>query len=128
MKSIQELSQKIKSKRQLLLLVSAISLIFIAVAVLSFIFGRLSVLSTQNEQDMLRVEYPSPVAKYDVKTGESNLVLKDTTGQYVASLSGTKYYTLDCSGVSRIKEENKTYFNSITEVENAGYEPASNCF
>ncbi|MDB5265155.1 MAG: protein of unknown function with transrane region [Parcubacteria group bacterium] len=49
------------------------------------------------------------------------------TGAYVASKSGEKYYLTTCSGVSRIKEENKVYFNTKAEAEAKGYEPAANC-
>jgi hypothetical protein len=45
----------------------------------------------------------------------------------VASKNGTKYYYLHCSGVGRIKEENRVYFDSFQEAESAGYEIAKNC-
>ncbi len=48
-------------------------------------------------------------------------------GAYVASKSGTKYYLPSCSGVSRIKEENKVWFATAAEAAAAGYSPASNC-
>lgn len=48
-------------------------------------------------------------------------------GKYVASANGTKYYLPSCSGVSRIKEENKIWFESAEEAEAAGYAPAANC-
>ena len=37
-------------------------------------------------------------------------------GVVVASKSGTKYYYPWCAGVSKIKEENKVWFNSIEEA------------
>jgi len=48
-------------------------------------------------------------------------------GEFVAAKSGTKYYYPWCSGVSRIKEENKVWFNSIEEAKAAGLTPAANC-
>jgi hypothetical protein len=48
-------------------------------------------------------------------------------GEYGASINGTKYYLVTCSGFNRIKEENKTYFNSKEDAESAGYSPATNC-
>ncbi len=45
----------------------------------------------------------------------------------VASKNGTKYYFPSCSGVSRIKEENKVWFGSFDEAKAAGLTPASNC-
>jgi hypothetical protein len=51
----------------------------------------------------------------------------NTQGMLVASKSGTKYYYPWCSGASRIKEENKIWFNSIEEARAKGLTPASNC-
>ncbi|OGC88219.1 hypothetical protein A3D70_02605 [Candidatus Adlerbacteria bacterium RIFCSPHIGHO2_02_FULL_54_18] len=48
-------------------------------------------------------------------------------GAYVASKSGTKYYLPSCSAATRIKEENKVWFDSIEEAQAVGYEPAANC-
>jgi len=48
-------------------------------------------------------------------------------GSIVASKNGAKYYFTWCSGATRIKEENKVWFESETEAKNAGYAPASNC-
>lgn len=48
-------------------------------------------------------------------------------GSVVASKNGTKYYFVDCSGVNRIKEENKIYFKSVDEAVEDGYEKASSC-
>lgn len=46
---------------------------------------------------------------------------------YVAAISGTKYYVPTCSGASRIKEENKVWFDTKEDAELAGYGPAANC-
>lgn len=48
-------------------------------------------------------------------------------GIVVASKAGTKYYYPWCSGVSRIKEENKVWFLSIEDAKTAGLTPASGC-
>jgi len=48
-------------------------------------------------------------------------------GEVVASKSGTKYYYPWCSGVSKIKEENKVWFKTIAEARSAGLTPATNC-
>lgn len=55
---------------------------------------------------------------------DSNTAAK---GKYVASKSGSKYYLPDCSGVKRIKEENKVWFDTVDEAKAEGYEPAKNC-
>ena len=50
-------------------------------------------------------------------------------GAYVASKTGTKYYLPWCGTASRIKEENKVWFETKAEAEAeaAGYQPAANC-
>jgi len=49
------------------------------------------------------------------------------SGEVVASKTGTKYYSLDCPGVSRISEDNKVWFASADLARAQGYEPAANC-
>lgn len=48
-------------------------------------------------------------------------------GSFVASKTGTKYYPIDCSGVSRIKTENRIYFASEKEAEEKGYTRTETC-
>lgn len=50
-----------------------------------------------------------------------------TTGQFVASKNGTKYYPSDCAGANRISDENKVWFASAAAAAEAGYAPAANC-
>lgn len=46
---------------------------------------------------------------------------------YVASKSGSKYYLPTCSGVGRIKEENKVWYATKADAEASGLTPAANC-
>lgn len=48
-------------------------------------------------------------------------------GSVVASKSGTKYHLPWCPGAKSIKEENKIWFSTAAEAENAGYTKAANC-
>lgn len=50
-----------------------------------------------------------------------------TTGKYVASKNGTKYYLPTCGTVKRINEENKVWFQTKEQAEAAGFAPAANC-
>ncbi len=52
---------------------------------------------------------------------------KATTGTYMASKNGTKYYLPTCSSSNRIKPENRVWFATKAEAEAAGYAPAANC-
>ena len=49
-----------------------------------------------------------------------------TTGSYVASKTGTKYYTPDCAGAKRIKDSNKVWFATKADAEATGRTTA-NC-
>ncbi len=49
----------------------------------------------------------------------------DSNSKIYASSKGSKYYFPNCK--SSIKEENKIYFNSEIEAENAGYSLAKTC-
>ncbi|HEX5774802.1 MAG TPA: hypothetical protein VFY28_02485 [Candidatus Paceibacterota bacterium] len=46
---------------------------------------------------------------------------------YVASKNGARYYLPECSGVKRIKEENKVWFATKEIAGAEGYTPAANC-
>jgi len=48
-------------------------------------------------------------------------------GKYVASKNGSKYHFPWCSGATRMKEENKIWFETKEAAEKAGYGPAANC-
>ena len=48
-------------------------------------------------------------------------------GLVLASKSGKKYYYPWCTGVDRIKEENKVWFTTIEDAKKAGLTPASGC-
>lgn len=50
-----------------------------------------------------------------------------STGEFVASKSGTKYYLPDCPGVERISEGNKVWFATAAAARAEGYTPAANC-
>lgn len=50
-----------------------------------------------------------------------------TSGQVIASKTGTKYYLPSCASASRISEENKIWFASVELAKTAGYTPAANC-
>lgn len=50
-----------------------------------------------------------------------------STGEVVASRTGTKYYLPTCDGVAKIAADNKVWFASAALARNEGYEPAVNC-
>jgi len=48
-------------------------------------------------------------------------------GDYFGSRNGTKIYTEGCSAGSRIKDENKVFFETIQQAESLGYSLSSSC-
>lgn len=128
--SIQELSLKFKaffSNTEYLL-----ALLIIAVSLISFYLGRVSVGEGRN---VLRTP-PTPAAVIEAKTPIIQEIVSTTTPSteekkaaetYVASKSGTKYHLPWCPGAKQIKEENKVWFATKVDAEKAGYTPAANC-
>ncbi len=51
----------------------------------------------------------------------------DGLGAFIASRTGTKYYPADCGSVSRIKEENRVYFDTEQAAIDKGYERTDAC-
>jgi hypothetical protein len=52
---------------------------------------------------------------------------KTGSGEYFGSNKGSKYYPINCIAGKTIKEENRIYFSSAEEAENAGYQPSDSC-
>ncbi len=50
-----------------------------------------------------------------------------SSGAYVASKSGKKYYPVACASANRIKDANKVYFQTAAAAVAAGYGAAANC-
>lgn len=114
-------------------------IIVILVGLGSFQLGRLSAKETRNSG--VKIEY------LDEKTGvyidqtanvisasqtinnknSANLAQNSDDKNYFASSRGSKYYTLGCSAGKSIKMENRVYFATSEEAENAGYELSGSC-
>lgn len=116
-----------------------IILIIIFIGLSSFILGRLS---KENAQDGIKIKYLDQEAnvlgslepvnalvnsntRNDTNTPQNSL--KSNGGAYFASNRGSKYYPVNCSAGKTIKVENRVYFNSSSEAENAGYTLSSSC-
>ncbi len=71
-----------------------------------------------------------PAAAYAASSGASpqaEIVSPATTGKYVASKHGKRYYLPSCSGAARIKDSNKIWFATVEDAQKAGLTPADNC-
>lgn len=98
----------------------ALALVVGFLVCIAFLAGRASVLSFD-------IQKP-PLEEYAL----SNVPLQSETGMresgiLVASKKGKKYHLPECPGAQKIAEENKIYFTTHEEAEEAGYQPAANC-
>lgn len=92
-------------------------LIIVLTATASFGLGRLSIKEKYREENVATIIVP----KLD------ELKIDKSLYKFVASKNGTKYYPINCKSVSRIKEENKIYFESAEEAEKGGLELTTSC-
>ncbi len=105
------------------------SVFVVLVAIISFGLGRSSGLETVQGNTV--IEFPKGqeagafIGTFATTTPKA-LPVK-TSGIYLASKNGTKYYLPTCASSNRISAANKIWFDSKLEAENAGYTPAANC-
>ncbi len=109
------------------------SLVILGVGFAAFFLGRLSVgegmMAPQAKDSVATVRLvtepkPVPVPTSASSSTETGSV---TTGQYVASKTGSKYHLTTCPGAKQIKPANAVYFTTSADAEAAGYSKALNC-
>ncbi len=142
--SIKDFSQKIKSvgvsakntASDLAKIGNDIFIIFLIVltGMASFGLGKLSALEKQKipisvlkTKEAMYASVMSGVNNESVITKQVGETNSAANGLVLASKSGTKYYYPSCSGVSRIKEENKVWFSTVEEAVASGLSLAVNC-
>ncbi len=107
-----------------------IVIIVILVGLGSFELGRLS---KEDSSGGVKIEYTDPnttqtanvvsAVEYSNTTQNSN----STGKNFFASSRGSKYYSTSCSAGKTIKQENRVYFATGEEAEQAGYILSSAC-
>lgn len=113
-------------------------LVVVLVGIGSFGLGRLSIIATTaevpsvlNARVIIAPQAAAPIkqvaALSAVSTSTAPVPDNTPDRMVVASRSGTKYYLPNCSGVARIKPENRITFVSPAAARAAGYLPAANC-
>ncbi len=116
MESIKENQQKSKGRA----LAEAITKLCLVVVLLAIAGTGLFQLSTLlKNQDHGHISTATVVGAEDLAQNNEKA--------YIASKNGKAYYLPSCSGVARIKEENKVYFATKQAAEAAGYAPAATC-
>jgi len=102
--------------------------LLVLVSLISFGLGRLSGLETVNRE--VNITFPTgQTASALIGTFATSSVpaVYKTSGTYLASKNGTKYYLQSCSSSKRISAANRIWFDTKQEAEAAGYAPAANC-
>lgn len=129
--SITDHINKIKSNSDF-----ALFLVVILSVVLGVGFGRLwGVYDSRNPLTIIEPESPLLELNNQATVIQSSQDLKPAVGEkeviaegkYVASKNSDKYHLSTCPGAKQIKEENKRWFASKADAENAGLVPAANC-
>lgn len=123
------------------------NLVFTMVCLMCFIIGGVyeKVNSLRDTVEIIYPELPKNTSVYLPESERSSLLNKyknlssiidasnpDEVGNiaeqnFVASKTGSRYYPIDCKSSSRIKPENKIYFNTAADAEHAGLTLASGC-
>lgn len=106
--------------------------VLILASTLSFMLGIALGKDLERQATDLQIASFEMVEKESAKdtteaSGASEEALPQEGGGYVASKNGTRYYLPWCGGASRIKEENKVWFQTKEEAEARGLTPAKNC-
>jgi hypothetical protein len=109
-----------------------LTLVIISVSVGSFLIGRSSI-SVETSPRFTMNDIPDATKEQiraAVTPGDDVFVeMSETQGKTTifGSKSGTKYYFSWCSGASRVKLENRVYYQSEQEAKSAGRSVASGC-
>lgn len=103
-------------------------LLLAMVAGISFYLGYIAHIESAHASPVV-IQCPSQAYIQDSVPKEAPLgqAISAPNGAYIASRNGSKYYPVDCSGASRIKEENKIVFETAAAAEAAGYSLALGC-
>ena len=109
--------------------------IVILVGISSFFLGRLSNQTTTSGLKIENIGLQASAIGANRSNNEqislnpsiSDKTNKDSRGSYFASKKGKKYYPNGCSAGKTIKQENRIYFSTTTEAENAGFTLSGSC-
>ena len=121
--SIPETLIKIKPWGIVILKITSI----ILVLGLVFTLGRISILSAKGELEPIQVIYPPLVKTAIPQYNQAGSTTEPEHWAYAGSKTGKTYYPKGCSGLTRVKPENRVYFTSAPEAITAGYHVSSTC-
>lgn len=99
--------------------------VVICIGLAGFGLGRLSKINETRPPVAIMEIFPQS-GFADVERGEGRPIIEEK-GEFVASQNGARYHYPWCPGAQQIKEENKVWFATREDAEQAGYTPAANC-
>lgn len=117
----------------------AFILIVILTGISSFLLGRVSLYSENNDKNCVTIENSTNIIKqseiyksiYTSSSEQASAINTvhntNKTGSYVASSRGKRFYPVDCSASSSIVSKNRVYFNTREEAIQKGYSPSLSC-
>ena len=63
----------------------------------------------------------------DTETGKTTSSSSNSEGKYCANINSKVFHNSNCPSVSKMKEENKKFFNDRDEVISQGYKSCGSC-
>lgn len=128
--SIPDLIHKIKSKIDIDKSTILFLFIIVGVGIGSFGLGKFSIDNRANTKNDISVYKTGDLLENkntnSFETSKTSFV-QSGEKRYVASKNGKMYYSPDCSGSKRIKQENEVWFESKIDAEKSGYILSSTC-
>jgi uncharacterized protein YpmB len=121
--------QFVKKIEIILLIISAI-----LIGGSAYFIGKIQTLESRS--NTIQVVYPDAIAiKTDAINTPNQVVASingavetnSPIGKIIASKNGKRYYYESCSGINRIKPENRIYFDTKEQAEAKGLTLASGC-
>ncbi len=130
--SIHDIVRKIKGTGEFDHITSINIIVIILVGICAFGLGRLSTQNPKFDDQITITDSSVGNTKSMSASVLGTQIYKNNTdtyskGEYVASKNGKLYYTVNCSGAKRIKEENKIWFESKAEAEKLGLTFSTSC-
>ena len=116
--------EKIKSSGHLINRVGVV-VIILDFVLFGLIFIKVGSLDKPNELRQISFRQENVYKSQDFKIQMS--LSGGSVSTIVASKNGTKYYLPGCSGIDRIKPENRVFFDTEEQALDAGYEISKNC-
>lgn len=118
---------KIKPLRQTFGVVVIKTLCGTLVVGAAFMLGRISAFSEIRPQTSLKIIYPPLVTSSVKPYNPATNPLEPAQWSFVASQTGKTYYPKGCSGINRIKPENRVYFTTADQAQRSGYTLSTAC-